>query len=81
MAVYFLLILKPFEMWDLKDYVRISGVKGKILDLRHEVNYVSVEEWEENRLASAKIFILSQTSQLLHSHQRSEPSYQPFHKM
>ena len=41
------MILKPFEMWDLKDYVRIRG-EGKILSLRHEANYVSVEGGEEN---------------------------------
>ena len=48
-------------MWDLKDYVRIRG-EGKILGLRHEENYVSVEG--EKKMASAKIFFLSQTSQL-----------------
>ena len=32
-------------MWDLRDYARIR-VEGKILGLRHEGNYVSVE-WEE----------------------------------
>ena len=43
------MLLNPFEMWGLEDYVRIRGVRGKILGLRHEVNYVSVEGGEENQ--------------------------------
>ena len=47
-------------MWDLRDYARIRG-EGKILGLRHEGNYVSVE-WEEYERQ------LKSLSQLLHSH-------------